>query len=146
MRLHGEHPALDGMAVRYGAAKRNTFAQVYRLGCSFDEVKTPMCEKFGLPGRAFNSIEIDLKGMVKSRHEKSALDAEDAADKLVMGQPAHRGTQLTQRDTVHMSRGHRHLWHRIHVDELAAAPDAADEGVVRNQSLPLKGKGFPDEA
>jgi IS605 OrfB family transposase len=82
MRLHGEHPALDGMAVRYGAAKRNTFAQVYRLGCSFDEVKTPMCEKFGLPGRAFNSIEIDLKGMVKSRHEKSALDAEDAADKL----------------------------------------------------------------
>jgi IS605 OrfB family transposase len=82
LRLHGEYPALDGMAVRYGDAKRNTFAQVYRTGSSFDDIKTPMCERFGLPARVFNSIEIDLKGMVKSRHEKSALDAEDAADKL----------------------------------------------------------------
>jgi IS605 OrfB family transposase len=82
MRLHGAYPGLDSMARRYGQAKRKVYAQSRRTGRSFESFKEELSGKFNLPSRVYNSIVTDLKGSVKSRQEKSALEVNDLTEKL----------------------------------------------------------------
>ena len=78
LRLHGEYPALDGMAVRYGDAKRNTFAQVYRTGSSFDDILNN------------NNQTITMDEVAATRYKeaadtiKAARGAEDLSSELTM--------------------------------------------------------------
>jgi IS605 OrfB family transposase len=84
MRFHGDFPQLDDLAKRYNDAKHLTYSMARKQGVAFTALKSSdELAKFRLPARLHNAIAIDLAGMVKSIQQKSMLDADAVADKLL---------------------------------------------------------------
>jgi hypothetical protein len=82
MRLHGEYPALEQMAMMYQNVMRMLYAASRKTGKPFTEFKTEYCNRYRLASRQFNAIQIDLTGKVKSVREKAAHDLGNVEDAL----------------------------------------------------------------
>lgn len=88
-RLPGAQPQLDAFGAVYGQCLRTTYALARRRNVGFGKLKAEMMARFGIPGRVFNAIHIQLAAMVSSRREaaKAEIDLVDdriaAARKLV---------------------------------------------------------------